>query len=347
MTSTLEAAASRAVVDTYPASVRLPEESTAYRHPAAGPRVSLRGRHLVSMADFSVDELREVLDTAHRLKQQQRSGIPHPHLAGKTLAMIFQKPSQRTRVSFEVGMTQLGGHAIFLGPSEIGLGTRESPEDTAQVLSRYCDLILARVFGHDLVAGLARHSRVPVINGLSDFEHPCQVLADLLTIEERRGALAGCSFVYVGDGNNMAHSLMLGCALTGMHCTIVTPPGYAPESGVVTRAQEIGRTTNANIAVTHDVIEGVRRADVLYTDVWASMGQEAAAAERAKVFKPYQVNAKMVARASKDVYIMHCLPAHYGEEITYDVSRLPGAVIFDQAENRLHAQKAVMVLVGG
>ena len=307
--------------------------------------VNLKGRNLVSLKDFSTEEILETLKTADTLKLERLRGPAHPKLAGKTLAMIFQKPSLRTRVSFEAGMTQLGGHAIYLAPSDISLGQRETTEDIAIVLSRMCDIIMARTFGHDIVVDLAKYATVPVINGLSEEEHPCQVLADLQTVRERKGALAGLKLAYLGDGNNVAHSLMYGCARVAMSMTAVTPPGYEPQDEVLTEAAGIGRQNNCTIAATTDIEAGVKGADVVYTDVWASMGQEAEAAARARLFAPYQVNKKLMSLADPKAIILHCLPAHYGEEIDYEASRLPGSAIFDQAENRLHAQKALMVLL--
>ena len=308
--------------------------------------VNLRGRNLVSINDLTAEELWEILKTAETLKLQQLRGQAHPVLAGRTLGMIFQKPSLRTRVSFEVGMTQLGGHAIYLAPSDISLGKRETTEDIALVLSRYCDILMARVFGHDIVVDLAKHATVPVINGLSDLEHPCQILADLQTIWEKKGALTGLNVVYSGDGNNVAHSLMYGAALLGMNLTVVTPPGYEPEVTVLKESEAIAEANACTVAVSTDLMQACEGADVIYTDVWASMGQEAEAEERRKFFMPYQVNRKLLEVADEQVIIMHCLPAHYGEEIEYEASRTPHSVIFDQAENRLHAQKALMALVG-
>lgn len=305
--------------------------------------VNLRGRHFVSMKDVNAEELWQVLKTAETLKLEHYRGQPHRILAGRTLGMIFQKPSLRTRVSFEAGMTQLGGHAIYLAPTDISLGTRETPEDVAIVLSGMCDLIMARVFGHDLVEGLAARSRVPVINGLSDREHPCQVLADLLTIWEKKGRIRGLRAVYSGDGNNMAHSLMYGAALLGMDLAVVTPPGYEPDAGIVVEAQSMA--DDCKIEVGNDLQAACRGADVVYTDVWASMGQESEAEERKAFFAPYQVNMALLEIMDPAAIILHCLPAHYGEEIEYDVSRTPNSVIFDQAENRLHAQKGLMALL--
>ncbi|MCB9850602.1 MAG: ornithine carbamoyltransferase [Phycisphaerales bacterium] len=309
--------------------------------------VSLKGRSLVSLKDFSTEEVLQILETANTLKLERLRGQPHPVLAGKTLAMIFQKPSLRTRVSFESGMTQLGGHAIYLAPTDISIGKRETTEDIALVLSRYCDIIMARTFGHDIVVDLAKYATVPVINGLSDEEHPCQVLADLQTVKEKKGTLAGLKFVYVGDGNNMTHSLMYGCARVGMHMTAVTPPGYKPLDRVTAEAAAIGKENGCTIDATTDIAKGVAGADVVYTDVWASMGQETEAAERAKQFKAYRIDEKLMAHADSTATVLHCLPAHYDEEISYDVTRSPQSAIFDQAENRLHAQKALMVLLAG
>lgn len=308
---------------------------------------SLAGRNFVSVADFSTEEITTVLDLADALKADTHSGQAHLRLSGQTLAMIFQKPSLRTRVSFETGMTQLGGHALYLAPADIKLGQRETTEDIGIVLGRYVDLIMARVFGHDIVVDMAAYAGVPVINGLSDLEHPCQIMADLQTIRERRGRLEGLKAVYVGDGNNVAHSLMLGAARTGMHMAVVTPSGFEPDTGVLDRARAIAAQTGSKIEVLNDLMAAADGADVLYTDVWASMGQEDEAAARRESFKAYQLNSRVVNVASNEVVILHCLPAHYGEEIDYETSRLPNSAIFDQAENRLHAQKAIMVALAG
>jgi len=306
--------------------------------------VNLKVRHFLSMLDCSAEEITAILDTADALKKQPR-GKDLP-LRDKTLAMIFQKPSLRTRVSFETGMTQLGGHAIYLAPTDIQLGARETTEDIAKTLSRYVDLIMARVFGHEIVVELAKHATVPVINALSDFEHPCQALADFQTIRARKGKLAGLHGCFIGDGNNVAHSLMFGAALLGMNFTVITPPAYEPKAAVCKQAEQIGAQTGARISTTHD-LNACRGADVLYTDVWASMGQEAEAAERKRIFKDYRIDAETMKRADRQAVILHCLPAHYGDEIDYATSRLPNSAIFDQAENRLHAQKALMVHLAG
>jgi ornithine carbamoyltransferase len=317
--------------------------------------VNLKGRHFLSVLDFSAEEISAVLKTARMLKGERASapGAPSPYplpqggrgslpLAGKTLAMIFQKPSLRTRVSFETGMTRLGGHAIYLAPTDISLGKRETTEDIALVLSRFADLIMARVFGHEIVEELAKYATVPVINGLSDFEHPCQILADLLTVLERKERLAGLKACYIGDGNNVAHSLMYGAARMGMHMTVITPPGYEPKEAVTKKSREIGASTGSKITVTPDPA-AAKGADVLYTDVWASMGQEAEAEARKRVFKNYRIDAGTMKIADRDAIVLHCLPAHYGDEIDYATSRLPNSAIFDQAENRMHAQNALMV----
>ena len=308
---------------------------------------SLKARHFVSMSDLSTEEVHGLLDLAADLKGQTRAGQPQQQLAGKTLAMIFQKPSLRTRVSFETGMTQLGGHAIYLAPGDIKLGERETIEDVAIVMSRYADLIMARVFGHQVVTELAKHATVPVINGLSDFEHPCQIMADLMTIRERTGRLEGVKMVYVGDGNNVAQSLMFGAALVGVHLTVVTPPGFEPSGAVLAESQTIASRTGAEIEVGNDLLGAAHAAEVVYTDVWASMGQETEAEDRQEKFNDYQVNAKLLSVMDAKAIILHCLPAHYGQEIEYEVSRRPNSAIFDQAENRLHAQKAIMVALAG
>ena len=320
--------------------------TTARTRPAAvGTRPVVR--HYLSVKDLSAEETLRLLGEATRLKRARARGRIERRLAGRTLAMVFQKPSLRTRVSFEAGMTQLGGHAIYLGPDDIRLGERESVEDVALTLSRMADLVMARVFSHEVLEQLARHAAVPVINALSDREHPCQALGDLLTMLEWKGRLKGLRLAYVGDGNNVVHSLLYGAASTGIHLTVATPPDYAPLADVVEEAAAIGRGRGAAIRVVSDPAEACRGADVIYTDVWTSMGSEREAEERRRVFPPYQVNAALIARARPDVMLLHCLPAHYGEEIDYATSRLPNSAIFDQAENRLHAQKALMLRLAG
>jgi ornithine carbamoyltransferase len=307
----------------------------------------LRGRSLTSMRDLSAGEIHAILDLAATLKSDRAAVRRRAPLAGRTLAMIFQKPSLRTRVSFETGMTLLGGHAIYLAPTDIKLGDRETTEDIALVLSRYVDLIMARTFGHDIVTDLARYATVPVINGLSDFEHPCQILADLLTIRERKGRLDGLLGCYIGDGNNVCNSLLFAAARVGMNFHVASPPGYEPRPEVVAEARKLAGAGGATIAMFDDPAAATRGADLLYTDVWASMGQESEAAERRRKFKGFQINLELMRHARPDAVILHCLPAHYGEEITYDASRTPNAAIFDQAENRMHAQNALMLMLAG
>ncbi len=265
--------------------------------------------HFISLSELSTEEIYEILDLAAELKEEWRKGGNRPLLAGKTLGMIFQKPSLRTRVSFEVGMRHLGGEALYLSPQEIRLGERESVADVARVLSRYVDSIMARVFAHSDVEELAAQASVPVINGLSDFSHPCQALSDLFTIREERGTLGGLRLAYVGDGNNVAHSLLFGASLVGMEIWVATPPGYEPQKEVVAKAKGFAQRVGSQVVLTHDPQEAVPGADIIYTDVWASMGQEEEREERLKVFPPYQVNAQLVAQAGRSPLVMHCLPA--------------------------------------
>jgi ornithine carbamoyltransferase len=309
--------------------------------------VNLKDRSFLTLKDFSRQEIGEILDFSHEIKRTQKSGSVYDPLRGKTLAMVFQKPSLRTRVSFETGMFQLGGSAIYLGPSEIGMGDRESVGDIARVLSRQVHLIMARVFGHHLVEELAKASSIPVINGLSDFTHPCQVLADFQTVQERGKQLEGLKLVYVGDGNNVANSLVYGGIIMGMHIVTASPEAYQVPDIVQEWARQQSASTGGRLTVTADVEEAARNADVLYTDVWASMGQEEEKAEREEAFHGYQINQSLLSRAKPDAIVLHCLPAHYGEEITEEVAYSPQSAIFDQAENRLHAQKALMVLLLG
>jgi ornithine carbamoyltransferase len=320
----------------------MPTRTTRPR-PAAQPLP----RHYVSTLDLSAGETLDLLGLALDLKRDRARGREHAHLAGQTLGMIFQKPSLRTRVSFEAGMTQLGGHAIYLGPGDIKLGARETTEDIALVLSRMVDIIMARVFGHDIVVELAKWSTVPVINGLSDREHPCQILGDLLTITERKGHVDGLRTVFVGDGNNVANSLLLGGALMGMDVTVACPKGYEPPRDLLAQAQKVARASGATLKVMNDARAAVKDADVVYTDVWTSMGQEAETKKRLRDFAGYQVNDALMKRAASDAVLLHCLPAHYGEEIDYGTSRRPNGALIDQAENRMHAQKALMVMLAG
>ncbi len=303
----------------------------------------LKGRHLVSIADLSREEALHLFKRARELKAEWKAGGNRPILAGRTLAMIFEKPSLRTRYTFEAGMTHLGGHGIYLGPSDIKLGVRESIPDVARNLSRWADVIMARTFAHATVTGLAENASIPVINGLSDLEHPCQALADLLTVLEHKGRFEGLKFAYIGDGNNVCHSLMLLCAALGLHFWVACPQGYEPLAEIVDQSRRLAQQTGSEIHVVHEPAAAARDADVLYTDVWASMGQEAEAEARRQIFMPYQLNAALVALAHPDVIVEHCLPAHRGEEITDEVIDGPHSVVLDEAENRLHAQKALIV----
>jgi ornithine carbamoyltransferase len=298
-------------------------------------------RDLVSMLDVEHD-LVGLLELAGSIKNRTKAGEPYEPLRGRSLAMIFEKSSTRTRVSFEVGMTQLGGHALFLSPNDLQLGRGETIADTARVLSRYVDGIMYRAFRNENVRELAENASVPVINGLDDREHPCQTIADLFTVLERKGNLKGLKLAYVGDGNNVCNSLLLGTAIVGMHMTAACPPGYEPNVEILEEARRIARETGSVIEVIRDPVLGVRGADILYTDVWVSMGQEKEKEEREKIFRPYQVNAKLLRMAKPDAVVMHCLPAHRGLEITEDVMDGPQSIVFDQAENRLHAQKAIL-----
>jgi len=307
--------------------------------------VNMKGKSLASLADLTKEEIEQILKTSELLKLQSLRGQEHPLLKGKTLAMIFEKPSTRTRVSFEVGMWQLAGYALYLSASDLQLGRGETIGDTARVLSRYVDGIMARVFAHLTILDLVKYSTVPIINGLSDFTHPCQGLADLFTIYEKKGQLSGLKFAYLGDGNNVAHSLIYGCSKVGMDIGLACPKGYEPDSKVVSEGREEARKKGRVVTITNDPVEVVLGADIIYTDVWASMGKEKEHEERVKVFKSYQVNAELVKRAKQDYIFMHCLPAHRGEEVTDEVADSKNSVIFDQAENRLHTQKALMALI--
>jgi ornithine carbamoyltransferase len=300
-------------------------------------------RDFVSLADLSAAQVWAWLELARDLKAEWLAGGNRPLLKGKSLGMIFQKPSLRTRVSFEMAMEHVGGHALYLSPNEIGLGGRESVADVARVLSRYVDGIMARVFLHEHILGLAQYSRVPVINGLSDFNHPCQGLTDYFTVWEKLGRLKGVTLAYVGDPNNVATSLLLGGGKLGVNVRIGAPAGYGVKPVVLEQAQALAAESGGSVFETTDPLEAVSGADVIYTDVWTSMGQEAEKAQRAAVFPPYQVNARLVSAACPDVLVMHCLPAHRGDEITDEVADGPHSVLFDQAENRLHAQKAILV----
>ena len=306
----------------------------------------LKGKDLLSIHDLSCEEVETILDLAGELKAMQKAGIEHRILAGKTLGMIFEKSSTRTRVSFETGMFQLGGQALFLSNRDLQIGRGEPIKDTARVLSRYLDGVMIRTFEHEKVEEFARYADIPVINALTDLLHPCQALTDLLTIREHKGKnLEGLKMAYVGDGNNMTHSLMYAAAKTGMNFVAATPDGYAPEEEMVQRAQEDAKETGASIALVSDPFIAAKDADILVTDTWASMGQEAEHEERKKIFAPYQINRELLAAADKRAIVMHCLPAYRGEEITEDILEKFSNVIFDEAENRLHTQKAIMALL--
>lgn len=307
--------------------------------------ITMKGKSLTTLIEWSREEIEQVLETAVHLKMKKKMGEPHPLLAGKTLAMIFQKPSLRTRVSFEVGMAQLGGSSLYLAPQDIKLGERETTEDIAKVISRYVDGIMARVFGHDIIKDMVKYSTVPVINGLSDYSHPCQILGDFLTILEKRGSLDGQKIAYIGDGNNVANSLIFGSAQLGLNISIASPSGFEPKKDILNRTQAMFNKYNCICQVTNDPHEAIKGADVIYTDVWASMGQEAEREKRLALFKGFQVNHDLISNGPDDFIFMHCLPAHYGEEVSYEMGQDSRSVIYDQAENRLHAQKAVMALL--
>ena len=296
-------------------------------------------KHLLKLGDLTPEEIHEILNLADQLKYEKKHGIAHHHLAGQTLGMIFQKSSTRTRVSFEVGMYELGGSALFLSNRDLQIGRGEPVQDTARVLSRYLDGIMIRTFEQQEVEDLAKYGSIPIINGLTDYAHPCQVLADLMTIREHKHTLKGLKLAFIGDGNNMANSLIVGGIKMGMKVSIACPDNYQPDAEIMKWAKENGEFT-----VTSDVMEAAKDADAIYTDVWASMGQEGEAAERRKAFEGvYQVNDEVMAAANKGCMVMHCLPAHRGEEITDSVFEAHANEIFDEAENRLHAQKAVLV----
>lgn len=299
-------------------------------------------KHLLKLGDLSTEEITSVLELADKLKRERKSGIKHHLLEGKSLGMIFQKSSTRTRVSFEVGMYELGGQALFLSPRDLQIGRGEPLEDTARVLSRYLDGIMIRTFEQSEVEGLAHHGSIPIINGLTDYCHPCQVLADLMTIREIKGGLDGLKLCYVGDGNNMANSLIVGGIKTGMSVAIACPKGYEPDEGIAKWASDSGR-----YLCSDNIEEAISGADIVYTDVWASMGMESEAEERKKIFKNYCVSGKNMSYAAKDAMVLHCLPAHRGEEIEAEVLEAHASEIFEEAENRLHAQKAVMALCMG
>lgn len=296
-------------------------------------------KDLLSIADLTRTDIEGLIKQAHRMKKE---GMTH-HLSGRTLALLFEKPSLRTRVSFEMAMHQLGGHSIYLSPQEVGVGKRESAADVARVLSRYVDGIAARTFSHDTVRSLAGYCSVPVINALSDLEHPCQALADLLTIYEKKGKLRGLALAFIGDGNNVANSLLLAAALVGINFDFASPPGYEISREILSKAQKSAGLTGSRIQLTDDPRKAAEGADVIYTDVWVSMGQEEEAKKRDRAFTGYQVHGKLLSLAKKDVLFMHPLPAHHGEEISVGLLEDPRSVVFDQAENRLHLQKTLLV----
>jgi len=299
-------------------------------------------RNFLSISDLSRDDLHSILDRAAGIKAETRQGRWRTDLVGKTVALLFQKPSLRTRVSFEQGVRQLGGFSLYLSPAEVGLGDRESVPDVARVLSRYVDCIVARTYRHSDLETLARYATVPVVNALSDLSHPCQCLADLLTVREKKGRLSGVVMAYIGDGNNVAHSLILGAAKTGMQLRIACPQGFEPDGAIVERSEADRKATGATLSILRAPVEAAVGADVLYTDVWTSMGQEAEMARRREAFAAYRIDAALLQLAKPDAVVMHDLPAHRGEEITDEVIDGPQSVVFDQAENRLHAQKGLL-----
>lgn len=300
-------------------------------------------KHFLSLKDVSSDQWKEIFELSSDVKKNPNKYSQA--LAGKTMAMIFQKSSTRTRVSFEVGMFQLGGHALFLSSNDIQIGRGETIADTARVLSRMVDIVMARVFGHDIVEDLAKYGSVPVINGLSDFSHPCQGVADYFTLYERWGDCKGRKIAYIGDGNNVCHSLLFGAAALGMHISVGAPDGYKPDQDVVNFCRDLAAKTGGSVGIVTDPREAIRDADAVYTDVWASMGQEKEYHERKAIFSGYQVNGKLFALAKPDALFLHCLPAHRGDEVTDEVIDSPNSVVWDEAENRLHCQKAILLLL--
>lgn len=307
--------------------------------------MNLKGRDFLTLRDFTGEEIQYIVDLGLDLKDKLKKGIPHPYLQGKSLAMIFQKSSTRTRVSFEVGMYQLGGQALFLSTRDLQIGRGEPVQDTARVLSRYVDGILIRTYEQSEVEAFAKYADVPVINGLTDTYHPTQVIADLITIKEQKGHLAGLDFCYVGDGNNMTHSLMIGLLKCGMNVSVATPDGYKPDAEIVAYAEGLAAENNCKLVLTNDPKAVVKNADVVYTDTWASMGQEDEKEARTKAFAGYQIDAATFATAKDDAIFMHCLPAYRGFEVTDEVLEHERSVIFDEAENRMHAHKAIMAAI--
>ncbi len=310
--------------------------------------MSLKGRDFLSAADVSQEDVWQLFERAAYYKRQRRARQPQDQpLQGKTVAILFQKPSLRTRVTFELAVHELGGYPVILTQAEVGLGQRESVKDVARNLDRWVDGIVARVFEHRTLEEMAGWANAPVINALSDWEHPCQALADLFTLWERWGEVKGHRLTFIGDGFNVAHSLLLLCAVLGVHCTVATPKGYEPKASIVQRALTIAAQSGAQIRITNDPIEAVREAEVVYTDVWTSMGQEAEAEQRRRDFAPYRVDPELLRHAPREVFVMHCLPAHRGEEIADEVLDAPISLAWDQAENRLHAQKALLAAIMG
>lgn len=307
--------------------------------------VNMKGKSLISIHDLTIEEVYEIFDVAKSLKEKLLTGEPHRLLEGKTLGMIFSKPSTRTRISFETGIYQLGGLGMYFGANDLQLKKSESVADTARVLSRYLSGIMIRTFDHQDVIDLAKYGSIPVINGLTDLLHPCQVLTDLFTILEKRRVLKGLKLAYIGDGNNMAHSLLNGCSKVGMDIAIASPSGYKPLEEIVNNAKANAKYMGSKVEILDDPVAAVKDADIIYTDVWASMGQEKEAEDRKKKFIKYQVNTELVKNAKDDYLFMHCLPAHRGDEVTNEVADSANSVIFDEAENRLHVQKAIMALV--
>ncbi|MCM3338775.1 ornithine carbamoyltransferase [Paenibacillus sp. MER TA 81-3] len=310
-------------------------------------KIDLRGRDFIALADYTTEEIQYLLDYAIELKRKQKAGETYQPLKGKTLGMIFEKSSTRTRVSFEVGMYQLGGHALFLSKNDLQLGRGETVWDTAQTMSRYLDGIMIRTYAHRTVIDLARGATIPVINGLTDMNHPCQALADYQTVLEKKGKLQGLKLAYIGDGNNMAHSLMLGASKLGVNIAVASPEGYTPDEGIVKQCKEQAGAFGSDVLVTQDPKEAIADADVVYTDVWASMGFESEQQHREMAFRHFQVNEELTRYAKPDYLFLHCLPAHRGEEVSEGVIDGKHSVIFDQAENRLHAQKAIMAALMG
>ncbi len=306
-------------------------------------------RHFLSITDITKDELLLILQKASQLKKEIKDGKGNKEiLKNKTMVMIFEKPSLRTRLSFEIGMTQFGGHAIYLAPADIGMGTREEPRDVAEVVSRMGDIIMARTFKHTTVEELAAHSSVPVINALSDLEHPCQILADLLTIQEHKGPLEGLKMAFLGDGNNnVTHTLCLAAAMLGMHFSVAAPEGFLMEENILKKAEGIAKTTGSNISQSHNPKEAAQQADVIITDTWVSMGDEQEKEKRLKIFPPFQVTQEIMNAANKDAIFMHCLPAYRDKEVSSEVIDGPQSVVYQEAENRLHAQKGLIAWLCG